>query len=134
MRDLFNGFTPFLAMAASSPTGTQTGSEIDLFGYEGALLAIAVGVVTDGSHVFTLTESDTSGSGYGAVAAGDVLGTLPTLVTGGSGGGSDVHLVTYKGAKRYIKVVKTVSGSPSTGCRVTVAALLGKPRHLPADV
>jgi len=132
MRDLFHGFaSPVLAMAASNPTGTQTGTEIDLFGYEGALIAISVGVVTDGTHTFTLNESDTSGSGYTLVAAGNILGTLPALVTGGSGGGSATHLVGYKGAKRYIKVIKTVTATPSTGCRVTAAVLLDKGRHLP---
>jgi hypothetical protein len=133
MFDLFSGFDATLALAATAPTSTATSAYIDLFGYEGAVVEINAGACTDGTHTFTLTESDLSGSGFSSVAAGDILGTLPAIASGGTGANapSAAHLVGYKGAKRYIKVVKTVTGTPSTGCHISATVIKSRARHNP---
>lgn len=92
---------------------TATGAAVDLSGFDKIGVIVAAGVITDGTHTLKLQESDLSGSGFTDVAAGDQSGSLTALTSGA--GGSANQEVAYMGSKRYIRVVSTVTGSPSTG-------------------
>lgn len=92
---------------------TTTGTAVDLAGFDQAAVVIAAGVITDGTHTIKLTECDTTGGSYTDVAAGDLSGTFTALTSGA--GGSATQEVGYLGSKRFLKVVSTVTGSPSTG-------------------
>jgi len=85
-----------------------------------------VGTVTDGTHVLALYESDTDVTGnYTAVAATDMIGAFgANLATG-------VNIkVGYIGAKRYLRVIDTITGT-TTGGVYGVVGILGYPMHKP---
>lgn len=90
-------------------TSTITGTGVDLQNFQATCIVIAAGAITDGTHTPTIEESDSSGSGFSAVAAADLSGTLVAITA------NSVQEVGYLGSKRYIRVVSTVTGSPSTG-------------------
>lgn len=81
--------------------GTTSTAAIDVAGCTGILIAYG------GTGTVSVTESDSSSSGYAAVDSGDLI----------SGNGT----IGYQGNKRYIKVVgsaATVFGVVvKTGCR-----------------
>ena len=66
---------------AAARTATATGNAVGVAGYESVTVCIMTGTVTDGSGVWSLTESDTSGGTFTAVAAADLIGTPPTTTT-----------------------------------------------------
>ncbi|WP_421579495.1 hypothetical protein, partial [Shinella sp. M31] len=88
---------------------TTTGTGVDLAGFESAAVVINTGAIA-GSGVFnvTLEESDVSGSGYTAVAASKIQGTLPTPLAA-----STVYKLGYLGDKRYIRPVLTLASGTS---------------------
>lgn len=85
------------------------GAYADLENAKTATVIFVVGVITDGTHTPTLEESDSAGSGYSTVGAGDMIGTLANLATGVE------QSVRYIGTKRYLRTYTTVAGSPVTG-------------------
>jgi hypothetical protein len=119
--------SPFKSIAPKAIAATETGTAVDLQNYESAEIVVEAGVITDGTHVISLTECDTSGGSYTAVAAGDLIGTPPTLTS--AAGGSTAHKFAYKGSKRYLKVVSTVSGA-TTGGVYGACVVRGDPRHV----
>jgi hypothetical protein len=118
------------SIVPAAKTATATGSAVDLVGFDAAVAVISSGVITDGTHTPKLQESDASGSGFADVAAGDLSGAFTAMATGGGNGGSAIQEVGYLGAKRYIKVVVTVSGA-TTGGVYGASIVKGKPRTLP---
>jgi len=108
MRDLKNviDFANSLAPAARTATGTGTG--VDLQGYNGAVVFFHVGTITDGTHTPKLQES-ADNSTFTDVAAADLEGTLAALAT------SVNQEAGYKGTKRYVRAVSTVSGATTGG-------------------
>ena len=116
---------------AAARTTTTTGTAVDLLGYERVDVVVTTGTVTDGQYNISLTECATSGGSYTAVAAANII-------PGSTGSGVDgaifdttaahdnaVFVFGYTGTLRYIKVVATASGTPSTGA-VYSAAVLGR--------
>lgn len=106
---------------------TVNGSEADLGaddGYERAVILCAVGSRTDGTFTFEVQESDTSGSGFTAVADADLQGTEP----GATGDG--VTKLGYIGDNRYIRVSMT-STSTTNGGLVAAEILSAGPRTEP---
>jgi hypothetical protein len=73
------------------------------------LFVFLPGAITDGTHTPKLQESDVSGSGFTDVVAADQIGTLAALAA------NTVQQVSYIGAKRYVRVVVTVSGATTGG-------------------
>lgn len=126
-RDLHNEISVGNSIVpAAIKTTTSTGTGIDLAGYRSAAVVFVVGAITDGTHTPTLEESDSSGSGYSAVAAADMSGTLAALTA------STNQEVSYIGSKRYIRAVVTVTGSPSTGGYYQAVVVRGNPITAPA--
>lgn len=130
LQDIKNWVTFTTAILPAAKTSTTTSSAVDLQGYNAILVHVAAGVWTDGTHTFSLTECATSGGSFTAVAAGDLLGTAPAISS--SGTASQQYTFGYRGSKRYIKVVATVTGSPSTGAVYSAEVMLSDPRHFPA--
>lgn len=94
-------------------TTTQTGDYVDIQGSNAVDVVFDVGTITDGTFTPSITECDTSGGSYTAVAADNIEGTLTAFTSA-----NDDQVITYslKGkVQRYIKAVLTVSGSPGTG-------------------
>lgn len=106
-------------------TTTTTGTGVDLSGFRSAAVLLLPGAITDGTHTPTIEESDASGSGYSEVAAADLSGTPAALTA------NTIQEIGYLGRKRYIRVVVTVTGSPSTGGYYGAYVVRGGARSLP---
>ena len=127
-RDLVNNLGPAPSVAPAVHTnGTVNGAEVDLRGFDSAMIAIIAGTITDGTHTFEVQESDTSGSGFAAVAAADLDGTEPALTSADS---DTISKVGYRGSKRYIRVVN-VTTSATTGGLLAAIVERGHPSQAP---
>ena len=96
------------AIAPAAYTADANGTGIDLQGYDAAMVVFHPGTITDGTHTPKVQESDDN-STWNDVAAADQEGTLSALAN------NTVQRVGYKGAKRYVKAVVTVTGATSGG-------------------
>lgn len=138
MRDLYskNKVSQLLAPAARTTTATSTA--VDTVGFDSLAIAISIGVCTNGTFAFKLTECDTASGSYTDVAAADIQGTLPTVSDDQSpdaySKASSVILLGYVGSKEFVKVVCTVSGSPGTGIVYGVMAIQGHAHQKPVNV
>jgi len=122
---------------AAARTTTTTGDAVDLGMSNGCVVWVATGTVTDGTYTVSLTECATVGGSYTAVAAADI-------VAGSTGSGANgavfdttaahdqaMFFFGYRGTMEFIKVVVTVSGSPSTGAVFAAGAITYNPLHAP---
>jgi len=104
------------AAASLTPAGNRTasanGTGVDLQGYDGAVVVIAAGTITDGTHTPKVQESDDNSS-FTDVAAADLAGTALVAITANS-----IQRISYEGIKRYIRVATTVSGTTTGGMYV----------------
>ena len=135
MADQISDLKPVHSIASQLATSTKTGTTIDRFGYNALSVLFVFGAWTDGTYTPKLTESDDDSS-YSDVAAGDLIASPITAqaiaAVSSSGGQNKVQSVGYKGTKRYIRPVVTVTGSPSTGAQIGAYGLLGHPVNKPA--
>lgn len=106
-------------------TTSTNGSAVDTRGYGSALAIVHPNTVTDGTFTPKLQESDVSGSGYTDVVAGDLDGAFVAIVA------ATPQSVGYLGSKRYVRVVISATGSPSTGAKFAAGVLLGDPQYAP---
>lgn len=113
------------SLKPAARTATATGSTIDCLGYDAVEILIDSGTCTDGTHTVSLTESSDDTT-YTAVAAGDLEGTFPAIITTND---DQCYTVGYRGTKRYLRPVITVSGSPGTGAIIGIAALRGRKKY-----
>lgn len=134
MKDLHSGMTIVSAIGAAALDADNTPAAIDLQGYNGAeiVLAIGVGGITfTGSNKieFVLTHSNDD-TNYSAVTTDDMLGC-----TVGSGGiikalvaahaAAGVYRYGYKGSKRYLKLLADFSGTHGTGTPMAAMVIKG---------
>ena len=85
MRDIANNIGVVQAVAPAVLSATNTGTGIDLLGFNSAAVIINTGaIVSSGDFTAKLQESDASGSGYADVAAGDLVGTFPASLAADS--------------------------------------------------
>ena len=114
MRDIHNTIGAVTALGSRSvTTAAVNGIIVDLSGYNAAELVMVSGTVTDGTHAVTLTEGSASDLSDGtAVAAGDILGSLPSFTTTDS---NATKRVGYVGNKRYVRLTITPTGATTGG-------------------
>lgn len=128
-RDMYNSQVAVQLTAPQAITATEDPANgVDLQGFEGALIQIDAGLWTDGTHTFSVEDSDDD-SAYSAVAAAQLQGTPPVIL--GLTNDNKVHQIGYLGFKRYVKVVNTVTAGPSTGLVYGVSVIKGYPRNAP---
>ena len=114
-------------MALTSATrvnGTANGATVDKLqagagDYNNVMFVVTSGAITDGSHAFTVEDSN-DGSTWAAAAATDVQGSLPTLI---STSDDVIRDFGYRGTRRYVRVVATTTGA-TTGGVFSCAAVL----------
>lgn len=125
-KDLYSNFAQAVAVVPAVLTATNTSAGVDLAGFESAAVLINTGALV-GAAVFnvTLEESDVSGSGYTAVPAAKIQGTLPTPLAA-----STVYKLGYLGDKRYIRTVMTLASG--TSLVVGAVVLKGNARTKPS--
>jgi hypothetical protein len=122
MRDLKNNVDAIQSIDPATHNSNQTGTGVDLQGYEAAMAVVYSGALTDGTHTPKLQESDDDSS-YTDVSASDVVGTFANISA------DAVQRVGYKGSKRYVRVFVTSSGA--TGAIYGAMMILGVPHHAP---
>lgn len=98
-------------------------ADIDLAGYESALIAISRGIqgeayTTEVYSTVKLEHSDTTTSGdYAVVAAADVVGVTPAsgIIYTSAATAADRKLIGYVGGKRYLRITPDIVGTHTGG-------------------
>lgn len=127
MRDMKNNVDAKESIAPVLRTTSVNGSGVDLRDYESAMMVFhSEAAINDGTHTPKMEESDDD-STYTDVAADDQEGTLAAFDSSNEG----IQRVGYKGAKRYVRGVITVTGSPGTGGIIGAMVMRGMPHAAP---
>ena len=117
--DAVNSLVP----AVYATNQAENGTSVDLQGYNAVQAAFVSGAFTDGTFTPKLQESDDN-SAWSDVDAADMEGTLSALSA------NAVQRVGYKGGKRYLRPVVTVSSATSGGA-LSVILMRGRPHLAP---
>ncbi len=136
-RELYNSLTDgkvqHVAPVVATADINQTGTGVDLAGYNSALVEYSVGIegftltATD-KITATLKESDEASANFTDVAAADMKGSL--TVYNAAGTQPAVNVVAYLGSKRYILAGYDFAGTHTTGTPVAVTVLRGHKRNV----
>lgn len=129
-------YTPTLAVKAlqsqTVQTGTVSGAVLDmaLYGnnFRDILFVLHSATLTDGTYAVTVQESDSSGSGFAAVADERVNGSLPSFAATDDDTWKSFGV---RPSKRYVKLVITATGA-TTGGVLAATAVLGNGSNNPA--
>ena len=129
-RDLHNNIfvERALDMAAIATDTTTVGNVIDMEGYDSVEFVIETGVITDGDYSLILTESETSGGSYTAVADTDLLGTEPAFTADTDD--QKLGRVGYVGKYGFLKAT-ILSANTTTGGTLAVLAIKGNKNDAP---
>lgn len=128
LRDMFHNTCVKSSLVPSvRVNGVATGTAVDLRGFDAAVITVAFGVYTDGSHTPSLQHS-VDGVTYTAVSGSDLNGGF--VVVSGAGGANSVQSVGYIGAQRYVRVLMTVTGATS-GAASGASVIAGEPHNAP---
>jgi hypothetical protein len=130
-KDLYNNILGVNALNTTTVTTdtTTTGNEIDMQGYESITFYMIMGTQTDGDFALQLTESDTSGGSFTAVADADLLGSEPAYTADTSD--NQVGQVGYIGNSRYLKATVVSTNTATSGGTFTVLATQGNASDSP---
>lgn len=128
-KDLVNNISVATTLAPAVRTASANGAGVDLQGYEGAVVVVQTGAITDGTHTIEVQESADDGATdpYAAVADADLQGTEPAI---GPTDDNKVYEIGYIGRKRYIRAAVTVAGATSGGA-YAATVVRGLPRKAP---
>mgnify|MGYP001396227338 CR=1 FL=1 len=134
MKDLHSGLTVAAAIDAATLTDDDTPEAIDLRGFKGAEIVLAIGAgditFSDTDKIeFTLIHSDDDSS-YEAVTADDLGvaavgegGIVKALVEAHATAG--VYRFGYVGIRRYLKLLAAFSGTHATGTPIAALVIKG---------
>lgn len=129
IRDLLHNTLATVSLAPAVRTATATGTAVDLRGFDAAVISVAFGAYSDGTHTPSVQHS-MDNSTFTAVSTSDLDGTLSAVSS--SAGANTIQSVGYIGSQRYVRVVMTASGTTS-GAASTALVLAGKPRNAPVQ-
>jgi len=119
---------PYTSISSNTTTnGTAVDCALYSNNFRDVAFVVQAHTLTDGAYDVTVEESDASGSGYAAVPADRVLGSLPSFAA------TDDNVVKSFGVrptKRYVRAVIT-STTVTTGGALSAVALLGNGGNLP---
>jgi len=138
MKDLYHNIKPEVILAPIVVAATATHTDIDLAGFNSAMLLIDTGVDAgtglSASHklVFTLNHSD-DGTTYTAVTAADMLGVTVSsgviLTIDSTDEDNTLYSFGYVGGKRYLELAYIETGVVSMPMGITL--LKGAPLDSP---
>ena len=111
-------------------------SEIDMQGYESALIHIDVGAFTTGGNAtncftFTVQDSDTTATLFTAVASTYLTGNTSAIVVDATSEDATLYSVGYVGSKRYVRV--NINETGTAVVPICIIANKYRGRHLPAQ-
>lgn len=133
MKDIHSAMTAIVAIAAATLDADTTPAAIDLQGYDGAEIVLAIGaggITFSGTNKveFKLTHSDDD-STYEAVTVDDMLG-LSSVGDGGiikslvaAHAAAAAYRFGYVGGKRYLKLLADFSGTHGTGTPIAAVVM-----------
>ena len=116
-------------------TSEGTGSAVDLAGYDGALMIFNVGASLDSLSgslygTFQWQESSTTTAGdFTDIAAADLLGGANAVVIDAAAEDELVLYRNYIGAKRYVRLLVTITGTHTNGWPISGTIVKLNPRH-----
>lgn len=109
--------------SAARTNGTANGTTVDtgIYGndFRTVLFVVSTGTITDGSHAITVQDSN-DGSSWATADAGNIQGSLPTVVAAND---DTLFEFGYIPAKQYVRLVVTTSGATTGGVFSAVAVL-----------
>ena len=113
MRSVFNNIKALFSIRPGTYTSTATGSAVDTFGYNSAMLALEVGTVSGTTPTLDVKVQD---SADGSTGWADVSGLTLTQVTASN----NSQVLAIEGLnsaangvsrRRYLRVVGTIAGT-----------------------
>lgn len=127
-KDLHNSIKAVVALQPQSITTNTTtvGEVVDTLGHESVEFIVAAGSLADAALVPAVTECDTSGGTYTAVADADLLGTEAGAALAATDDATAAK-IGYLGSKRFVKL-SLVSTGASGANLVGAVAVLGHAR------
>lgn len=147
MQDMYNIFNVQQVIDPANTTTDVDSDAVDLQGYEGVLLAVAVGESGDslsGTVKIELEVEHADDDGTGSpgawtdVADDDLLNFVAGTNDGcfavidAAAEDDAVYTTSYIGTKRYVRVVANLVGSHSNGTPIGAIAVKGFGRHQPS--
>lgn len=135
MKDMHSDLSLASAIDAATLTADSTPTAIDLRGFDGAAIVLAIGaggITFSGTNKieFKLTHSEDDAV-YEPVTDGDVLG-VDKISTGGvikalvaAHAEAGVYRFGYVGGKRYLKLLAAFSGTHGTGTPIAGVVIRG---------
>lgn len=116
-RDLHNSINEQESVRPEVATAGVNGEECDLRGADSAEVVISIGAITGaaGDGAVTLEETDTTGTGYTAVAAADIIGSTPAALAANTS-----YRFGYKGSKRFVRAVLDIGGETNIAAAAVV--------------
>lgn len=125
-------FKRSISPASRSANAAVNGVAVDRVvngGMQDAVAVISTGTITDGSHAVSIEDSDDGSTGWTAVSAAQLQGSLPTVVLTDD---DTVFELGIRSTRRYVRVTVTTSGA-TTGGIFGAAIILGAPRFAPVS-
>lgn len=123
-RDLASNIDVETSIAPDTRSTSVNGAGVDLQGFESAAIAFVVGAVDAATYTPTIEDS-TDNASWGTVPGAQLSATLVDLATNTN------QRVGYRGGKRYVRAVITVSGSPSAGAETSAVVIRGNAAQRP---
>ncbi len=105
MRDLKSMIDIIQSIPPAVHSTDQTGTGVDLQGFDSAVAEIMTGADVGSTHAPRLEEGDTLGGSYSTVAAADLQGAFSADI-----GANAIERVGYIGTKRFIRLFVASSG------------------------
>ncbi len=133
IRDLLR--TQFVTQSlppATRVNGTATGSTVDLRGYDAAVITVAFGAYTDGTHTPSVQQSADGVTWVPCVYGTDLDATANLSAVSSSAGANTVQQIGYIGSLRYLQVIMTTTGATS-GAASAAYVIAGFPRSAPTQ-
>lgn len=120
-----------IAINFAAHADISNGNNIDCKGFESIMFVVISGAVGAGTADFVLQEADDNGSGapgtYAAVAAADIIGSLPTIATADD---NVIHRFGYRGKKRWLRLQNVETATWTTHNHGAIA-VLGHAKEVP---
>ena len=130
-RDLLRNQKVFQSLSpAARVNGTATGASVDLRGYDGAVITVAFGAYTDGTHTPTVVHSADGVTFTPCVYGTDLDGPSNLAAVSSAAGANTIQQIGYIGTQRYVAVVLTTTGA-TTGALSAANIVAGYPRTAP---
>ncbi|MDE1901666.1 MAG: hypothetical protein KGI37_08495 [Alphaproteobacteria bacterium] len=112
--------------------GTATGATVDLRGYDGAVITVAFGAYTDGTHTPSVNQSADGVTWVPCVYGTDLDAAANLSAVNSSAGANSVQQIGYIGSLRYLQIVMTTTGATS-GAASAAYVIAGYPRNAPTQ-